>query len=516
MTTKEIKNSCVLFLAIFGLFTGTKVFATTYSTESPVRFTFNSELHVDIDSADIEILDLAPGTSSDSNVVGLTISTNNVAGYSASATVGNATYNTTSMVHNNNTDAFTSITTDSSLSSLTTDNTWGYATSLDDGSSWSNFSGLPIYTESAKLLATTDSPASDAIKFKINAKAATSQSAGDYKNVINFTVVANVPPRDFPDVVPPDIPKDPETGDPIIQEIDYATCNLVEVYDTEYIVTDSRDHKRYAISKLRDGKCWMTQNLDFDIPSTALSSLNTNLTQYGVGGYTSSEGYSKNGDIIYWTPDNATIPTSDIDSSGHVSGWQDDGNSPYSVDPGNWYSTDVWYDESNEYNYLAGNASNRFSTSAYSGNGIHGHVGNYYNWAAAIATNDASSYTSSTYQDPSANPQNSICPANWRLPIMAQYSTYELGANEFYNLGYKYDSTSNDQKISGSPVWFNRTGWITSGGSLSSAGNNGLYWSSTIANEMSAYDIYFHHWGFNARNYYGKSNGAAIRCVVGS
>lgn len=112
----------MLVCSIFAVYPS---FATTYSHDATVRFTFNSEINVVIDSADIEILDLAPGTSSDSNIVGLTISTNNVVGYTASATVGNSTYNTTSMTHTNGTDAFISLATDDNLSSLTTDNILG-------------------------------------------------------------------------------------------------------------------------------------------------------------------------------------------------------------------------------------------------------------------------------------------------------------------------------------------------------------------------------------------------------
>lgn len=34
----------------------------------------------------------------------------------------------------------------------------------------------------------------------------------------------------------------------------------------EAILTDTRDNKKYWVTKLKDGNCWMTQNLDYDIP----------------------------------------------------------------------------------------------------------------------------------------------------------------------------------------------------------------------------------------------------------
>ena len=418
MTIKDIKKSLVVFLAIFGLFSGAKASAVTYTSEATVQFNFNSEISVVIDSADIEILDLAPGTSSDSNVVGITISTNNVVGYTASATVGNATYNTTSMIHTNGTDAFTSIAEDASEASLSTDNTWGYTTSLDNGSSWANLSGLPIYTDTAKEIAATNSPASDAIKFKINAKASTSQAAGDYKNVINFTVVANVPPRDFPDVIPSDNPKDPVTNRPTIQSISEDVCNQVEAYDTQFLVTDIRDHKNYWISKLRDGHCWMTQNLDFDIDSTkTYTSATTDLGWNGMG-YTSTS----------WQPSLSTIPSTDIDSgTGYIRGWQSSSSDPYSVDVG-----DLYWDPD----------TNTFSETPDPASGAHMHSGNYYNLIAATANNTALS----SQWDPQPN---SICPTNWGLPPMLGQARALNDLSQYYG-----NTTATGEYYIAAPLYF--------------------------------------------------------------
>ncbi len=317
---------CVTFaLVASGLFASSSVFATSYSYDVDVQFNFNSKLGVTITDADIKILDLAPGTSADSNIVGITISTNNVAGYTAEATVGNAQNATTNMTHTNSTNTFTSIATNASQASLTTDNTWGYAVSTDNGSSWSNFSGLPIYTADGKQLASTDSPASDAIQFKINAKASTSQPAGDYTNVINFKVVANKVPNDWEDVKPncaTDSTKcDDVTHLPKIQVIGEDICEAVETYDTQFQVTDSRDHKNYWISKLRDGHCWMTQNLDLDLDSAKI--------------YTHADtdlGWGNDKATTTWKPTNSTIPVENIGQYGWISDWTEDKNVPYSMD----------------------------------------------------------------------------------------------------------------------------------------------------------------------------------------
>ena len=516
MTIKDMKKSLVVFLAIFGLFSGAKTSAVTYSQDATVRFTFNSELNVVIDDADIEILDLAPGTSSDSNIVGITISTNNMVGYTASATVGNATYNNTSMTSDNN-DMFTSIATDASEASLSTDNTWGYTTSLDNGSSWANLSGLPIYTDTPKEIAKTSSPANDAIKFKINAKAATSQAAGDYKNVINFTVVANVPPRDFADVVPSchDNPSgcDPETNLPIIQDINNNTCNLVEAYDTEFRVTDSRDHKTYTISKLRDGKCWMTQNLDLDlVEGKTYTTANTDLGWDGRKYNNAS-----------WTVSHSTISTVNTEN-GKYENWVVSSDEPYSVDPGNWYwignwmrnGVSTWYGGWDWYEYQRGRGGDKFSADPYEGNGVHGHVGNYYNWAAAIASNNADQYDTED-----GFVQSSICPVGWKLPRISTYQEKTLGENDFYNLRWKYvghDQNNDDKEYTASPLWFIRGGYIDSYGSITNPGVTAYYWSDTMAsksgNRFRAYSTFVNNSQTNVLSPNNRANGNFVRCVV--
>ena len=536
MTIKDIKKSLVVFLAIFGFFSGAKVSATSYSYDVDVQFNFNSKLGVTITDADIKILDLAPGTSADSNIVGITISTNNVAGYTAEATVGNAQNATTNMTHTNGTNTFASIATDASQASLSTDNTWGYAISTDNGTSWSNFSGLPVYTEDGKQLASTDSPASDAIQFKINAKASTSQPAGDYTNVINFKVIANTPPRDWTDIYPSNYCAthsaecDSETGKVAIQSVNNSVCSAVEVYDSQFQVTDKRDHKTYWISKLQDNHCWMTQNLDLDLETTpthvlALTSENTDLNTYGSNGYDTNNGYSKDAnDVITWAPERATIPTSSISSAGLISSWTNDDYNPYSIDTGDWYwigrwnnnGTDTWY-ASTTNNYLntdGSGAGDKFSTSAYTGNGKHGHVGNYYNWSATIASNNSASCNASTLADITTNPQNSICPSGWRLPTVSNASDTDGSTNEFRRLVTLYgNTTGNDKALTANPLWFVRGG-LVDGSSLYGSGDYGYYWSSTVYDSSYAYSLYFRSGGVYPASHDGRVRGRSVRCIA--
>ena len=526
-------------LAVFGFVSATPTFATSYSYDVDVQFNFNSLLSVTLTSADIQILDLAPGTSSDSNIVDVSISTNNIVGYNLSATVGSVDNATTNMTHTNGTNTFTSIATNASLASLTTDNTWGYSFSdTKDGNDeyiWGNFSGLPLYTATAKELKNTNVPASDIVGFKINAKASTAQPAGDYTNKINFIAVANVPPRDWPDLFPSNYCAshaadcDSTTGKVAIQTIDSTVCSSVEAYDTQFQVADVRDHKTYWISKLKDDKCWMTQNLDLDLESTAtnvavLTSENTDLNTYGSNGYDSSNGYSQENNVITWTPERSS--TSTISTSGSISNWTASSSDPYSTDPGDWYWTDTWY-TSTENNYLntAGSgAGGKFSQTPYTGNGEHGHVGNYYNWSAAIASNDSSSYSTSTYSNIANNPQNSICPANWRLPTITYSNTDSR--NEFRYLLDKYGAyvtsgSQRDKTMSADPLYYVRGGYISHSGNnygdLWNSGYSGFYYSSTVWASSGAIGAYYLPFSsneigqqYNYDRYYGRS----VRCVI--
>ncbi len=312
-----------------------------------------------------------------------------------------------------------------------------------------------------------------------------------------------------------------------MQDMDSDICSNVQVEQKIQLV-DVRDNKIYWVAKLADGKCWMTQNLDLDLESTAtnvaiLTSENTDLNVYGSNGYDSNNGYSQMNGVISWTPENSTV--SNIDSSGNIADFSNDNNNPYSVDPGNWYWTDTWY-ASTQNNYLKDNgAGDKFSQDPYSGNGEHGHVGNYYNWSAAVASNDTSSYTTNTSLDISNNPQNSICPAGWRLP------TIYVGAdtdpkNEFRYLLDKYGAyatsgSERDKALTVSPLWFVRGGLINSD-KLNYSGWYGSYWSSTVEVAPDGiYRSYFSSGGVYPSgvydNYSGTGHryeGQSVRCVA--
>ena len=170
--------------------------ALTYSSNVDVGFTFNPTVSINL-SGDLLINNLAPSSSADSNTVNVTVTTNNANGYTLLATAGTSSTDTNLTNTTNSSYKFTSISTASNLSSLTTNNTWGFSYSTNNGSTWSNYTGLPKDNDdegaTGKQLAKTTSQSQNLpIQVKIGAKAGPEQAAGTYTNVINFYAVANV------------------------------------------------------------------------------------------------------------------------------------------------------------------------------------------------------------------------------------------------------------------------------------------------------------------------------------
>ena len=191
--------TCLLVANVGGAVGVEDVSSLTYQTSVGVSFTFNPRLAITLSSADLIISNLAPGSSADSNIITVTVSTNTAYGYTLNATVGEATnYNTRNLIRSGVADNFASIDYGTSLASLTTDNTWGYSYKPSGNStSWTNYSGLPLYSDTnnvATLISTQDPADSDSVEFKIAAKASATQPAGEYRNVINFMAVSNPEP----------------------------------------------------------------------------------------------------------------------------------------------------------------------------------------------------------------------------------------------------------------------------------------------------------------------------------
>ncbi len=258
---KEVSGLLALTGICFGTLAGGagNVSALTYSDESNIQFSFSSTLSISISDADIVIGNLIPGQDDTSNAVDVVVNTNNLYGYTLTATVGDATKDYRDLRHTNGTTNIVSIDVNSDLSTLSgqSSSVWGYTVSTN-GTTWSNYNGLPKYNDTTNTaeLRTTDGAAADSTtSFKIGAYAEEGQLAGDYTNVINFKVVSNGAPKLY------------------MQDMTASQCTT-----TPITVYDKRDENDYIVQRLADGRCWMLDNLRLggDVPIN-LTPANTNI-----------------------------------------------------------------------------------------------------------------------------------------------------------------------------------------------------------------------------------------------
>jgi uncharacterized protein (TIGR02145 family) len=485
MKAKKSFTTLTIILSLAFALSSIPVSAMTYQDEVNVQFTFEPSLSISLSSPNLIISNLVPGNYSNSNTITVDVNTNNVAGYTLTAKVGGTgqTAANNSLVNTLSNTAFTSLgDSDNIILPNFSDNKWGFSTaaSITDATT---FSGL-LYNEDKVINATTNYTGTAATgytgtsstNFTIGAKASADQAAGDYTNVITFTAVTNAVPDSTP-------PSDCSVSVPNItymQEINNSNKSAVlasMIQDAQYHLLDSRDGKSYCVAKLADGNIWMTQNLDHDIVTTQGFYTYAN-TDIGHGSTPNTQ--------TTWTAPTATYATSNTT-------WNNSRYEPESYDPGDlcWNGT------------LAPDYDGTLSTYAEAcGNDKHYHIGNYYNWTAAVAMNDSSSYT--TYKQ---DADQSICPAGWRLP------TYS-GDKSYANLRTTLSLTSGTSgNIQSAPAYFVYGGdWY---GSSYGVGNGGYYWSSVVRDGLGAYEFYFGRYGYvNPQVVDDRGYGSSVRCVA--
>lgn len=483
---------------ILSLLTINNTSALSYSSDVNISFTFSPTLSVSISPSDLVISNLTPGTTDTSNEISVNIATNNFYGYKLYATVGSNTtaYNSTNLTHTNGVDAFSSLSPAASFTDLVdfttnaTDNTWGYTYSLDNGTTWSKYNGLPIYnTDSPTRLVKTTELSEDTIDFKIAAKSSPTQASGTYANIINFTAITNLAPLSLAESYESYYQKTGKTkldGYYVMQDMNKEICDNAEIIDSELQVIDNRDNKVYWIAKLRDNHCWMTQNLDLDLISdpqaenyVALTSENTDLNDSTHQAY--QNGYTTNEQgITTWTPNTSTLS--------NIEDWISNNDGPMTL---------------NVDDIFIGNTTD-----------AHTLTGNYYNWPSAIASNSNNNSFGDTYDSPNNNPKNSICPKGWRLPIITTYSDTAPGNNDFANLVYYYNNGnySSTTNLKNAPLYLIWAGHVEQNYGIVQRNAASYYQSSSSKALLDAYR-FFGSYSSNIGNN-RKSYGMSIRCLA--
>ena len=485
--TGLLKIACLISLGAAAA-GAVNVGALSYQSNVGVGFTFEPTLNVTLSSADLTISDLTPNSGAkDSNIITVGVSTNAAYGYNLLATAGNATNATTNLVNGNN--SFAALSSNVENLAEFTNNTWGYSyciTNCDTASNWvsgsqgstsEGYAGLPLYTGTGVQLTGVNDKTSSSAQFKIAAKAGATQASGEYTNVVNFTAVSKVGVVTLLDAFVASGATQ-QNGYYTMQSMTPGICSAAAVGSSVQLL-DVRDNKVYWVTKLADNNCWMTQNLALDLAAgVALTSDTTDLNDNSQSGAYAA-GYEFDGTTLSWKPANGTKSFSGTS----ISGWTHSNTAPSSAK-----KTD---------GVLSGQTA----------------TGNYYNWTAAIASNNSTNYNSSTYDNVGYNPRNSICSKGWRLPTISSV----VAKNDFSNLNNSYNggSTVSDAGLLVAPLWFVRSGYVDYG-ALYGYDTIGVYWSSTVFNSNYAYHLGLTDGRVNPDNnnyrYYGRS----VRCLARS
>ena len=330
------------------------------------------------------------------------------------------------------------------------DGTWGYG-----ADSPSELSSIPA--TSNKISEVTAEVATDSTKkVKYCAMLSPDTEPGIYSTTIKYEMFANAH-DDGGDSGGDEGGEGGEGGgsdeddnyDYIMQEVSTWADELEE--GEQYRAKDIRDGKIYYVAKLADGNIWMTQNLDFDIKDDV---------EYTY--YDTDIGHGS-------TPDITATWTASLATYGDIANWgyATSGSSyaPESYDPGDLY----WNGEI-------------VSADIYDNNGLtesseqpHYHIGNYYNWGAAVALN--SSYHPELF---GTDIDQSICPAGWTLPRSTGDKSLANLLDQLPGViaGGEYGN------IQDSPIYLVFGGGIaqsqTKGWDVAAVGSWSMYWSSMV------------------------------------
>ena len=332
------------------------------------------------------------------------------------------------------------------------DNTWGYSLDVSESSDYSAVTIVPtIIDESyAPRVAVKDLYVYYAVKVSNDLP------VGVYRGEIEYTIE----PKELT----------------YMQQMTPDICNSLE---EEITLTDKRDNKNYTVAKLADDKCWMTQNLDFNIEAGREYTYEDTDLELGRS----------------WIPRKSTKTTG---------AWEELDHDLESYDPGDLY----WSGEP------CGMVEGEWTCPDLLSSGdSHRHLGNYYNWNAAVAGDDV----------PDGLASRSICPAGWTLPQPEV---------DFVELILAYDYNGENRPSSGwygeqnlvlqDPSYFNLGGYYC-GEEVCYAGTFGLYWTNTarsgvssngVSYEAAYYAEFFYRNEVYPRNYGVKNQGISIRCVA--
>ena len=314
--------------------------------------------------------------------------------------------NTNTAISDKITSSFTGTVTNTTMGK----NNWGYSMNNTD------FTAIPKKSGHKQLKNLTTKPTTDELKTTVHfgTKISTNLTAGDYEKSVLFTAVAHAnPPKTLHSIskmqqMTPEICAATTTPNKTATTLDTDGSHYGDPnYAPTKTLVDTRDNNTYTVSKLADGRCWMTQNLriagktltptdsdvttDYTIPASSLS---------GFISYDTSNAYvDSDGGFYTWYTATAGTGTQALSTDGQNTtvsicpkGWRlptSGNNGEFEVLYDNYYSSSVL--RSNPINLtLSGNV-------AISSRGGQGSYGEY--WSSTV-------YSSSNAYDLSLNASN--------------------------------------------------------------------------------------------------------------
>ena len=244
--------------------------------------------------------------------------------------------NTNTAISDKITSSFTGTVTNTTMGK----NNWGYSLNNTD------FTAIPKKSGHKKLRNLTTKPTTDELKTTVHfgTKISTNLVAGNYEKSVLFTAVAHANPAKTLHSISkmqqmtPEICAATTTPNKTATTLDTDGSHYGDPnYTPTKTLTDTRDNNTYTVSKLADGKCWMTQNLriidktitsddsdvedDYIIPASSLN---------GFSSYDISNAYidNNNGGFYNWYTATAGTGTQSLSTRGQ--------NTTVSICPKGW------------------------------------------------------------------------------------------------------------------------------------------------------------------------------------
>ena len=250
------------------LFPTTPEAAQAEETGTKATLTINPVLSLGLDG--VVTMSVQPTSTGEftSGSAELTVSTNNETGYSLYLSTANGKA-TLDSINPATTTAVQPVSGTVAADGFGA-NTWGYNLGKDAATDDATYQAVP--TTASAPQATTAGPtfgdgtlAADTYNLNFGALINSDLPSGTYTNTVTVSVVTN------PAYLPP------FEGIETMQEMTSSICSNADEGETARL-KDARDDKLYWVTKLADGNCWMTQNLQI-ASGAQLTSADSNLPE---------------------------------------------------------------------------------------------------------------------------------------------------------------------------------------------------------------------------------------------